>query len=170
MYTHRPLQKKDLKCICAFPQSAEELFYMFPKARYPLTPEQLFDAVRNRRDPLVALVNNVIAGYGNFIEVDRGGHCSIGNLIIEPAHRGKGVASYLIGTFVDMAFQRYAASYVRISCFCHNVAGLLLYYKLGFRPVDLEEREGPDSERVALIHMHLNREDSVEQGVFQESC
>ncbi len=54
-----------------------------------------------------------------------------------------------------MAFQRYSASYVRISCFNHNTAGLLLYYKLGFRPVDLEERKGPDGKRVVLIHMHL---------------
>ncbi|WP_294346547.1 GNAT family N-acetyltransferase [Prosthecochloris sp.] len=134
---------------------------MFPKASYPLTPEQLFEAARNRCDPLVAFVNDVIAGYGNFIEVDRGSHCSIGNLIIEPSHRGKGVASYLIGTFVDMAFQRYAANYVRISCFNLNIAGLLLYYKMGFRPVDLEERKGPGSQRVALIHMHLNREERV---------
>ncbi len=158
MYTHRPLQKKDLEHICAFPLSAEELFYMFPKARYPLTSEQLLDAAGNRRDPSVVLVNGVVAGYGNFIEVYERDYCSIGNLIIKPSERGKGAASYLIRVFVDMAFQRYSASYVRISCFNHNTVGLLLYYKLGFRPVDMEERKGPDGKRVVLIHMHLYRD------------
>ena len=158
MFTHRPLQKKDLQSICTFPQSAEELFYMFPKARYPLTPEQLLDVAKNRHDPSVVLVSGVVAGYGNFIEVHEGDYCSIGNLIIKPSERGKGVASYIVSTFVDMAFQRYVASYVRISCFNHNTAGLLFYYKLGFRPVGMEERETPDGRRVALIHMHFSRD------------
>ncbi len=158
MFTHRPLEDRDLEGICTFPRSEEELFYMFPKARYPLTPEQLFDAAKNRHDPSVVLVNGVIAGYGNFIEVHEGEYCSIGNLIIKPSERGRGAASYLIRVFVDMAFQRYSAGYVRISCFNHNTAGLLLYHKLGFRPVDLEERKDPDGKRAALIHMHLFRE------------
>ena len=158
MSTHRPLQEKDLQSICTFPRSAEELFYMFPKATHPLTPEQLLDVAGNRHDPTVVLVNGVVAGYGNFIEVHERDYCSIGNLIIKPSERGKGAASYLIRVFVDMAFQRYSAGYVRISCFNHNTAGLLLYYKLGFRPVDLEERKGPNGKRVALIHMHLSRD------------
>ena len=158
MFTHRPLQEKDLQSICTFPRSAEELFYMFPKATHPLTPEQLLGVAENRHDPTVVLVNGVVAGYGNFIEVHERDYCSIGNLIIKPAERGKGAASYLIRVFVDMAFQRYSASYVRISCFNHNTAGLLLYYKLGFRPVDMEERKTPDGRRVALIHMHLCRD------------
>ena len=153
--THRPLQKKDLKHICTFPLSAGELFYMFPKARYPLTSEQLLDVARSRRDPSVVLVNGAVAGYGNFIEVHESDYCSIGNLVVKLSERGKGVASYLVNTFVDMAFQRYAANYVRISCFNQNTAGLLLYYKLGFKPVDMEVRKGPDGKRVLLIHMHL---------------
>ena len=156
--THRPLQEKDLESICTFPRSEEELFYMFPKARYPLTVEQLLDVAKNRHDPSVVLVNEVVAGYGNFIEVKEGERCVIGNLVVKPSERGKGVASYLINAFVDIAFQRYAVNYVRISCFSDNTAGLLLYYKLGFRPVDMEERKGPDGKRVALVHMYLYRD------------
>lgn len=156
--TCRPLQEKDLEHICTFPLSAEELFYMFPKARYPLTSEQLLDVAKNRHNPSVVLVNGVVAGYGNFIEVHENSYCSIGNLIVKPSERGKGVASCLINAFVDIAFQRHAANYVRISCFNHNVAGLLLYYKLGFRPVDMEERRDQDGKRVLLIHMHLSRD------------
>lgn len=158
MFTHRLLEDKDLETICTFPQSVEELFFMFPKATHPLTPEQLLDIAENRHDLTVVLVNGVVAGYANFIEVHEGSHCSIGNLIIKPSERGVGAASYLVNTFVNMAFQRYASSYVRISCFNHNTAGLLLYYNLGFKPVDMEVRKGPDGKRVALIHMHLSRD------------
>jgi len=92
---YRPLQEKDLESICTFPRSEEELFYMFPKARYPLTPEQLLGVAENRHDPTVVLVNGVVAGYGNFIEVHERDYCSIGNLIIKPLERGKGAASYI---------------------------------------------------------------------------
>ena len=158
MFTHRPLEDRDLESICTFPRSEEELFYMFPKARYPLTPEQLLDAAKNRHDPSVVLVNGVVAGYGNFIEVKEGEMCVIGNLVVKLSERGRGAASYLIRVFVDMAFQRYAADHVRISCFNHNTAGLFLYHKLGFRPVDMGERRGLDGKRVMLIHMHLSRD------------
>lgn len=36
--THRPVRPDDIPGICSFPQSPAELFYMFPKASYPLSP------------------------------------------------------------------------------------------------------------------------------------
>ncbi len=160
MYIHRPLEDKDLEHICTFPQTEEELFYMFPRAYYPLMPEQLLEVARSRHDSTVVIADGCVAGYGNFIEVKQGDYCSIGNIITEPSARKKGVASYLIRVFVDMAFQRYSANYVRISCFNNNTPGLLLYHKLHFRPAELEERRTLDGGRVALIHMHLCRRDN----------
>ncbi len=55
MLTHRPVQKEDVYFLCQFPQSAEELFFLFPKATYPLTPEQLQDAIDQRFDSTVVL-------------------------------------------------------------------------------------------------------------------
>jgi hypothetical protein len=36
--THRPIEEKDIPVVCGFPQSEDELFFMFPKASYPLSP------------------------------------------------------------------------------------------------------------------------------------
>jgi ribosomal protein S18 acetylase RimI-like enzyme len=159
MISHRALEKADAKVIVAFPQSAEELFFMFPKASYPLQPERLLQEAQIRFYPTVVLVDQQLAGYGNFISAEHGHHCSIGNVVVNPAMRRRGVASYLLKTLVAIAFDQLKAKYVRISCFNNNTAGLLLYQKLGFRPVDVEIRETRDGRQVALIHMHKFNDD-----------
>ena len=87
MFTHRLLEDKDLETICTFPQSVEELFFMFPKATHPLTPEQLLDIAENRHDLTVVLVNGVVAGYANFIEVHEGSHCSVMLITLPTSNR-----------------------------------------------------------------------------------
>jgi hypothetical protein len=44
--SHQPVENKDFESICNLPQNAEELFFMFPKAQYPFTIEQLETAVK----------------------------------------------------------------------------------------------------------------------------
>ena len=154
MLTHRPLEEQDAEVICTFPQSAEELYYLFPKAQYPLTPIQLIEAAQSRHCPTVIIFKDKIAGYGNFIKVFHGRFCSIGNVIVNPSLRRNGAATYLVNQMVKIAFGEYSAEYVRISCFNKNTAGLLLYHKLGFAPVEIEQRRNPEGEDVALIRMH----------------
>ena len=50
---HRPVKADDIKTICSFPLNAQELFYMFPKAQYPLTEAQLSKAITQRFDSTV---------------------------------------------------------------------------------------------------------------------
>jgi len=155
MYSNRQLKKSDAEIICRFPQSEEELFYMFPRSTYPLPPEQLIAAAEERRCPTVVTLENTIVGYGNFINADSGDHCSIENVIVNPVHRRKGVASYLVKSLVEIAFTEFQAKYVRLSCFNHNTAGLLLYKKLGFSPVEIEQRQSHEEKIIAVIHLHL---------------
>ena len=58
---------------------------------------------------------------------------------------------------IGCAFSKHHAAEVTASCFNQNVAGLLLYPKLGFRPYAVEERQDKKGNRVALIHMRLLR-------------
>lgn len=53
MFHHRPLEEKDIPIICELPQNADELFYMFPRATWPLTPPQLADALETRQDSTI---------------------------------------------------------------------------------------------------------------------
>ena len=153
MLRHRPFSTSDLQTICSFPRGETELFYFYPKAVYPLTPEQLQDAIDRRSDSTVIEKEGAVVGFANFIRWNNG-ICHIGNVVVAPSSRGEGVARYLIKTMITLARERHSASAVRVSCFANNTAGLLLYKKLEFTPYDIEERRGHDGRRIALVHMH----------------
>lgn len=158
LLTHRPVEEKDLPVICGFPQSAEELFYLFPRATFPLLPAQLRQAIGQRSDPTVVERAGAVVAFANFYRWETGGSCTIGNVIVSPTARGCGVGRSLIEQMVALAAAKHRASEVRVSCFNSNIGGLLLYEKLGFQPYALEERPGRQGERVALIHLRRRRD------------
>lgn len=151
--THRPVQTTDIPAICCFPQGPDELFYMFPKATYPLTPVQLTEAIAQRSGSTVIEEDGVLLGFANFYKAEQGGICALGNVVVAPAARGKGVARYLVQCMITLAREQFSAREVWVSCFNHNTAGLLLYPQLGFTPFHIEERQAPDHSRVALVQM-----------------
>lgn len=155
MFLHRPLEEKDIPVICGFPQSVDELFYMFPKATYPLTPHQLKEAIANCSDSTVIEMDGTVVGFANFSRWEFRGRCSLGNVIISPRTRSRGVGRYLISYMMDIAFDKHEAREVTASCFNHNVPGLLFYPKLGFQPYAVDERQDKHGARVALIHLRL---------------
>lgn len=151
--SHRSVLPADIATLCNFPQSADELFYMFPKASYPLTPAQLSKAIAQRSGSTVVEIDGGIVGFANFYKADHGGVCALGNVVVAPAARGQGVARYLVQYMIALAREEFAAREVWVSCFNHNTAGLLLYPQLGFVPFGIEERRAPDGGRVALVQM-----------------
>lgn len=154
--THRPVEDKDIRIICGFPRNEDELFFLYPKATYPLTPPQLRTAISSRSDSTVVEHRGEVVGFANFYRWGTG-DCSIGNVIVSPADRGSGVGRYLIGQMIDIAFTKHRAAEVAVSCFNQNTVGLLLYSKLGFQPYAVEQRQDRSGKRVALIHLRLPR-------------
>lgn len=155
--THRPVQPEDIAAICRFPQTEAELFFMFPGAEYPLTPPQLEKVISKRADSTVVLLNGNVAAFANFYQWDTGGRCAIGNVVVAPEARRKGVARYLVAEMARLAFCRYQAAEVALSCFSQNSAGLLLYSQMGFQPYALEVRTDRHGTPVPLICMKLLR-------------
>lgn len=155
--THRAVTVADIPLICGFPQNETELFFLFPKASYPLTPEQLRLAIAQRADSTVVERDGAVVGFANFYHWSQGGRCAIGNVMVAPAARGQGVGCYLMERMIERAFTHHDAAEVTVSCFNANVAGLLLYPRLGFQPYAVEERRDKQGHRVALIHMRLLR-------------
>lgn len=154
--THRPIEEKDIPVVCSFPLNEEELFFLFPKAAYPLTPAQLKDAIAQRSDSTIVEADSTVVGFANFYTWELGGKCSIGNVIISPSARGLGVGRYLIKCMIETAVSIHQAKEVRVSCFNQNTVALLLYSGLGFKPFSIEERRDKNGNRVALIHMTLS--------------
>jgi ribosomal protein S18 acetylase RimI-like enzyme len=148
----RLFQKDDLSTICTFPQNAEELFFMFPKASFPLCEEELSAAIAGRADSTVVELDGAPVGFANFYRFEPRGRCSIGNVIVSPSVRRRGVATRLIRHMLGLAYGKYDAAEVTVACFNANAAALLLYPKLGFAPFAIEERFDPRGQRVALIH------------------
>ena len=153
--THRPAEENDIQTICSFSQSEDELFFMFPKALYPLSPTQLRDAIAQRSDSIVVELDGEVVGFANFYRWEAGGCCSIGNVIVSSSARGRGIGRYLIEQMINLAFSKHQAAEITVSCFNQNIVGLLLYPKLGFRPYAIEERLDKKGNRVALVHMRL---------------
>lgn len=151
---HRPFADEDALAISQFARSAEELFYCFPKATFPLNPELLIGEANRRQCPTVALLGGAVAGYVHFQEVRQRRFCAIGNLMVDPAHRRKGLAAYLIEAMASKAGREFGVRFVRASCFSHNSAAYQLYHKLGFRPADMVLRRAPDGEMWLLVHLH----------------
>lgn len=151
--SHRPVRTADIPAICCLPQGPEELFYMFPKAIYPLTPAQLSEAIAQRSCSTVVESDGTILAFANFYKAERNGVCALGNVVVAPGARGQGVARFLVQSMIALAREEFAAREMWVSCFNHNTAGLLLYPQLGFMPFGIEERQAPDGGRVALVQM-----------------
>lgn len=157
MFLHRPMEEKDIAAVCALPQNPDELFYMFPRAVYPFTPEQLKASLEQRSDPTVIEMHGEVVGYANFVRCDFRNRCTLGNVIIASQARAKGVGRYLIACMAEIAFDKHEAREVTSSCFNNNVTGLVFYSRLGFRPFSIEERRDKQGAPVALIHLRLLR-------------
>lgn len=154
--THRAVCENDIPIICGFPQTVDELFFMFPKASFPLTSLQLKESIYGRSDSTVVEVDGVIAGFANFYKWETGEGCHIGNVIVSPIYRGCGLGRYLIETMINLGVSRHKAKKIYISCFNMNVSGLLLYTSIGFKPSGIEERKDKKGNRAALINMVLD--------------
>jgi len=143
-----------LPVICSWPQSPEELFFIAPQADFPLTPAQLQDIVSTRTELTVAELNGRAVAFADFYVWGEDA-CTIGNVIVSDTVRGQGIGRKLIQRMIAVAFANYAASEVRVSCFNHNVAGLLFYPKSGFEPYAIEQRQDKRGNHVALVHLRL---------------
>ena len=151
LLSHRPAHDDDLSAVLGFVHNAEELFFAFPRASWPLTRAQLSEACATRQGSTLALLDGRPAGFANFYQTQPGEFCALGNLMIAPWARGQGVAQYLIGVMERLAARDFQARELHASCFNQNAAGLLLYARLGYALSGLVERQNKQGERVALV-------------------
>lgn len=148
---HRPASGDDLAEVVGFVRSADELFFAFPRAHWPLTRAQLDEACASRQGSTVALLDGRLAGFANFYQSQPGEYCALGNLMIAPWARGQGVARYLVGIMEQLARRDFQARELQAACFNENAAGLLLYARLGYQLRGVIERQRGNNRRVALL-------------------
>jgi GNAT superfamily N-acetyltransferase len=149
--THRPLQDDDIPAICGFPQTAEELFFAWHGADWPLTPDGMRRLLPRRVDPTVFLLAGAPVGFAALGSFHSGISCGLGSVMVSSRHRGHGIGRYLLRVMVDRALLHHRLPYMEIYCYAHNTRGVLLYAGAGIRPWRIEERVGVEGERIALI-------------------
>jgi len=156
--TFRQAVPDDFQAICDLIPSAEELFLVYPKGKFPLTVRQVEKLLRRRMDPTVLLTGGTVAGFGCYYQYKPGESVFIGNVVLDRSHRGKGLGKELVLHLIQRAFRKYDLPRVQISVYSHNLAALLLYASLGFRPYAIAKRKDPWGGRVALLHLRLKRD------------
>lgn len=158
--SHRPLADGDIPTICGFPRSAEELYFLFPRAVWPLTPDQVRATLGTRRDPTVVTLSENgrerVVGYANYATFEDGRTASIGNVSVDPTLRRRGIAEYLVRTMIGRAFDHHHLPELTLYCFNTNTPALLLYAKLGLTPIALETRVTPWGEPIALFKLRMD--------------
>lgn len=150
----RPVRDADLSAICTFARSSEELYYLAPRASFPLTPQQLIASIAQRSDSSVVCCDEEVLGFANIYRCEEGA-CWVGNVVVAPRARRRGVARFLMQRMARLATERHGARELRVSCFNPNTAGLLLYSRLGYTPFALEERLDGQQQPIMLIHLRL---------------
>ena len=151
--TYRPVAEADLPVICRFPRTVDELFFMYPRATFPLTVEQLQKTIAERSDATVGLHQGNVVVFGNLSKWEHGGECTIGNVIVDPTLRGCGIGRQFVDHMTELARTKYQARIVSLNVLNENAPALLLYTKMGFAPFAVEERIHPCGKRVAAIRM-----------------
>ncbi len=147
----RPVEVRDHAILCELLADPAELFRVYPAGTAPFDSAQLQGLLREREDVTVIEVDGSVAGFAGLYNV-----CPesafIGNLVIAPRWRGRGIGLKLLQHMLGLIAAR-AIPEARLSVFVDNANALRLYHRNGFIPFAMEERIAPDRRVVMLLHM-----------------
>jgi ribosomal protein S18 acetylase RimI-like enzyme len=151
------VEEKDLQSICKLPESREILFFMFPRAVFPLDVEQLQTKMRERFDNTVFLDEDTIIGYANLYYYNDEKEPYIGHVIIDKLYRGKGYGKKILQTMIKKASKYHNG--VKLAVFSENKNALLLYRSLGFTVFRTDTRKDYEGVGREVLLMELEIED-----------
>ncbi len=156
MLQSRNATHEDFMIIATMPQNQEELFYMYPKGKFPISSEILEEVALSRFSPTVITYMGEVSGYCNLYDVNEGQDCWLGNVIVHPNFRSHGVGSFLLDTMKNIARIEYNAQELKLICHNINTRALLFYNKHGFKPFDMKVMEDYKSNKIIGIVMSTN--------------
>jgi len=129
---------------------------MFPRGKFPFTADQLLKTAATRFDPTVCHLDGEPAGYAVFRKLEPGVQATIGNVVVNPALRRRGVCKALMQHMIELARTKHGVSEVRLAVFNENTAAILLYASMGFTPHAVKARTGDDGTVSALLMMRMD--------------
>lgn len=87
---------------------------------------------KNPSNVIVAIENNIVAGYATFRinKEDEIGH--VGNNAVDPAFQGRGIGTAMNGWIIEH-FKKEGLRIVRVSTLAHDIPAQKIYEKHGFK-------------------------------------
>lgn len=106
MLTYRPALEQDYPFIVNLIPDEEELFLVYPAARFPFTIEQVLQLAQQRLELTVASDGDRVVGFGNLYDYQPGKYVFIGNIYLLKQFRGAGHGKLLVCHMIELAFNK----------------------------------------------------------------
>jgi len=158
MYHVRNAVHEDFAKVAAMPQNADELYYMFPRGKFPASPQELEEVALARKSPTVITVDGEIAAYCTLYDVVEGKRAWLGNVIVHPDYRRSGVGTFMLAAMKHIAHTEHRAASLHLVCHNTNTGAMLFYYKHGFKPYDIKTMTDYRGHTIVGIMMSLRLE------------
>ena len=130
-----PFQQKDFNRLIGWIGSKELLTTIAGNVwSYPLTIAQLQLYVEDPKSysfNIVETPHDLVIGHAEIILADDGS-CKIDKLLVDPAHRGKGLCPPVIKRLLAYAFDKLPVHTTELNVFDWNTAGIRCYERSGF--------------------------------------
>ena len=150
MFSLRPRTFADCEAMVGWVPDAEAL-YLFsgPRLSWPLTSAQLSAMEERGLSPWMLVEDGAEHPLGHFDLAVGGKVARIGRVIIDPAHRGHGLAHVLISLAIDQA-RVLCASEMQLNVITGNEPAICTYARAGFT-----ELPHPDRPNVTVMRLPL---------------
>ncbi|WRS29968.1 GNAT family N-acetyltransferase [Actinomycetaceae bacterium MB13-C1-2] len=140
MFSLRPRMFADCEVMVSWVADAEDL-YLFtgPRLSWPLTPDKLYTMEEPGLSPWMLVEEGADSPRGHFDLAIDGKVARIGRVLIDPAHRGRGLAHVLVGLAINQA-KLLGASAMELNVVADNEPAIHTYTCAGFTGVPHPER------------------------------
>lgn len=154
---YRDATVDDFKDISKLPENEQILFFMYPKAKYPLDIKQLKEIHKERFYPTLFLINEKIVGYSNLYFHNGESEPYIGHVILDKNYRGRGYGKYILKVMIDKALKYFDTNEVKLAVFSENIGVYSMYKKMGFKEFSKEYRKDFNDKERELVFMKLSK-------------
>ena len=142
--------------------SCEELFWLAPSSSWPLTGDQVTGWVNHSTDQPVLLFQTgreIPCGYAELNPLrSSSSHLWIGHVVIEPAHRCRGLGRRFMHMLTERAWSDPNVRRLTMVVFPENTAALSCYEAIGFRIIGRERHQfGTDKKNHLMLRLELTR-------------
>ena len=152
MLKHRQFKNEDLKLICTFPKSEQEVFFISTNLTYPLAQKQFSDSIKSHKESTTFLFDDCPIGYADFYQYEGDDRLYIGNIMLDSSYRGRGYGKMIVKIMLEK-LKKHKQKEALLCVSSNNINSILLYRSMCFIPYEVEKRLYYDKSSRCVIFM-----------------